>query len=509
MSNPANPAYASPGYTGSPITGDRLKALAPDAVRTLWKKGVEVHAETNDFCAEMTGQSPLSIIQTETDTSRGAGQKIVFTNRSGLYGDAHLGDALFETGAHYEELLMGSNELTVDWFRHAVRYTERSEEAMGMRGEIVQGVPQALGEWGGRMATEKMMMLWRDQVPAENIFTERNNLGWQEIVEYGQIMKRWGAAAPMIGRDPGGKMVRGYCVVATTDSLTALEQDDDFKQALRATNYAPNTKYIFSGGYTPVRGHIIKEYEAIEHDGYGAIGSPMNPMGRLGAARTSVAVNAANYIILGGSDYDAGNILVKPSKFFPGYAYPVQAGVTLTPSADDFYVAIINPPNAATDPGKYGLYKCGTVSDGSTTLSANNGVKLTIKAGLAATATSATSSTHGAEKVSAAGALGTDSPAWDATKHTNNHPIDALVVLVWPTGIAKFCSFILGAASSRRGWGKYRNHRSTQEKEGGFVRDVYFNSVLGQAVRLNRKDRAPGVMTIWHEGFYAGTPLPR
>lgn len=503
----SNPAYASPSYTATPITGDRLKALAPAAVRKLWKRGVEVFEQTNDFCAEMQGRSPLSIIQTETDTSKGAGQEIVFTNRSGLYGEAHLGDERFHTSAHYEELLMGTNTLTVDWFRHGVSYTERSEELMGMRGEIVAGLPAALGEWGGRLMTEKMFMLWRDQVPSENVHVLADTLGWNEIVEYGQIMKRWGATAPMIGRDPAGKMVRGYCVVACTDALTNLEVDDDFKAALRGTNYQPNTRYIFSGGYTPVRGHIIKEYEAIEHDGYGAIGSPMNPMGRLGVAMTSINVGAANYITLGGSDYDANNILVKPAKYFPEYAYPVQAGVTLTPSGSDFYVAVINPPNATTDPGKYGLYRIGVGQP--VPLTANNGVRLAIEAGLASSAASATGATSGAAKVTDAGALGPNSPAWDANVHTNNHPVDALVVLVWPSGVAKFCSFMLGAASSRRGWGKYRRERTFDEKEGKFVREVYFNTVMGQSLRLNRKDRAPGVLTLWHEGYYAGTPLPR
>lgn len=499
---PTNPAYATPSYTESPITGDRLKSMAPAAVRQLWKKGVEVFAQTNDFCAAMTGRSAMSIIQAETDTAKGAGQKIVFTNRSGLYGEPHLGEERFHTSAHYEELNIGTNELTVDWFRHGVEYTERSEELMGMRGEIVSGLPAALGEWGGRMMTEKMFMLWRDQVPSENVHELSSALLWNPIVEYGQIMKRWGATAPMIGRDPKGGMVRGYCIVACTDALSSLELDDDFKNTLRSTNNQPNTRYIFSGGYTPIRGHIIKEYEAVEHDGYGAIGSPMNPMGRLGVARTSISAGAANYIVLGGSDYDVNNTLIKPAKYFPEYAYKVQADVTLVPPGDDFYVAIINPPNAATDPGKYGFYKCSAGQP--VALTANNGVQLAIEEALGASAAAATGATSGAAIVETLGTV-----AYDAAKHTLNHPVDALVVLCWPNAKAKFCSFILGAASSRRGWGKYRNNRTFDEKEGKFVRDVYFNTVMGQSLRLNRRDRAPGVLTLWHEGFYAGTPLPR
>ncbi|HYF35438.1 MAG TPA: DUF4043 family protein [Prosthecobacter sp.] len=501
---PANPAYSSPSYTESPITGDRLKAISPDAVRKLWKRGVEVFEQTSDFFAEMEGNSPLSIIQTETDLSKGAGQEITFTKKSGLYGEAHLGEERFHDSRHYEELLIGTDKLSVDWFRHGVEYTERSEELMGMRGELVQGLPDELGKWGGRLKTEKMFMLFREQTPGENRITLSGTLNWNSIVTNAQMMKRWGAPSAMVGRDPSGKALRRYCIVACTDALTSLKLDSDYRDALKSTTSGMHNRFFFSGGFTDVDGHVIKEYEAIEHDGYGAIGSPLNPMARLGAALTitSTSYTAPVYITGGGSDYDANNILVKTTKYFPGYAYKVQAGVTLTPSTDDFYVAIINPPNAAVDPNKYGLYRIG---NGQTTpLTINDGNKLAIEAALV------DGTTVAAHAVGTGPALVTSlgSVAWDANKHSNTHPVDALVVLVHADASAKFCSLILGAASARRGYGKYRNNRTFQNKEGNFVRDVFFNTVMGQSLRTNRRGRAPGVLALWHKGIYAGTPLP-
>jgi len=81
-------------------------------------------------------------------------------------------------------------------------------------------------------------------------------------------------------------------------------------------------------------------------------------------------------------------------------------------------------------------------------------------------------------------------------------------VLVGSDAIPLFTSLILGAASARRGYGSVRNGRAVQEHEGGFVRDVYFKTVFGQAPRTNRLGRAPGVLTLQHKGMYAGTPLP-
>lgn len=504
----ANPAYTTGAYTESPITGTTLSTLSSDSVRKLWKKGVDTFEETNDFFAEMEGSDPMSIIQTETDTSKGAGQSIFFTNRSGLYGEAHMGEERFTDSKHYEELLIGSNTLAVDWFRHGVEYTERSEEYMGMRGELVAGLPQALGEWGGRLKTEKVFMTWRDKINSENMISVSGGLTWNEVVKNAQMMKRWGASSAMVGRDPNGKPLRRYCVIACTDALTSLKLDSDYRDLLKTTRNEQGAKYIFSGGFADIDGHVIKEYEAIEHDGYGAIGSPMNPMGRLGVARTSITTNAADYVVLGGADYardTTNNTLIKPAKWFPEFAYKYNVGDTATPAGTAFYIAIINPPNAATDPNKYGLYEVGTGADGS--LTANNGVRLALKNGLASSATSA-SGAGCAKVINSSSFTGAGSLAFNSTYHTNNHPVGALVVLVDVNAVPLFHSFIVGAASTRRGYGKYRNNRTFQNKEGNFVRDVYFNTVMGTALRTNRLGRAPGVLRMTHQGIYAGTPLP-
>ena len=180
----------------------------------------------------------------------------------------------------------------------------------------------------------------------------------------------------------------------------------------------------------------------------------------------------------------------------------MQNGVTLTPAGNSFYVAIINPPNAAVDPNKFGFYKIG---DGqSAPLTPNNGVKLAIEDALVDGTTVVAHAAGTGPKLSTT--IGTY--AWDAGVHSNTHVVDSLVVLVNSDATARFCMFLLGAAAARRGYGKYRNNRTFDGKEGNFVRNVYFNTVMGQAVRLNRKLRAPGVMTVWYKGTLAGTPLP-
>lgn len=127
-------------YTSSKNTGDATNITAGD-IRQMWQTGVEVWEQTADFWAPMEG-GPSAVIETVTDTSKGRGQKITFSQMSGLYNEPKLGDELFTDGDSFEELNLNHYDLSVDYLRHGVRYTERMEEVMGMRGEIVTGVPR-------------------------------------------------------------------------------------------------------------------------------------------------------------------------------------------------------------------------------------------------------------------------------------------------------------------------------------------------------------------------------
>ena len=137
-------------------------------MRELWRKGVEVFEQTTDFFAPMEGGAN-AIIETITDTSKGRGQKITFTQMAGLYMEPKLGDELFEDGDDFEEIKIHTYSLNVDYLRHGVRYTERSEEFMGMRGEIAVGIPEQLGKWMGRQKSEKMFMMFLHHGEAEGL----------------------------------------------------------------------------------------------------------------------------------------------------------------------------------------------------------------------------------------------------------------------------------------------------------------------------------------------------
>jgi hypothetical protein len=481
----------------SPNTGTSLASMAPDSVRKLWQAGVDVFEQSYDFFNEMEGGSN-SLIHTITDTSKGKGQTITFTTMSGFYDEPHMGEELFETEDDFEEILIDDHDLSVDFLRHATRFSQRMEEVMGMRNEIKSGINEEIGKWLGRTKTELLMMMYLNKLNSENlVFANGKSLStlksadvinWNEIVALGTQMKRLGGRPAYVGRTQNGKQLFKQAVVATTDALFSLELDPDYRQILRETNDGANAKLIFEGGYSSVRGHVVKEYTPIDHDGEGAIGSPLNAKAVLGVAIT--AGTGAIDITGGGNPTSSAKTKKKYFKYFPGYAYRFLPSDILSPASETRYLLIVNPPNAPTDPNKWGFYAYTT---------GNNGNKITITQRLGATG--------GGDRVTTLGGVTWNTGAF-ANKSTDVHPEGALVFPATENGVVFGDTLMLGMRSARRGYGMYRNHRSQDSKEGGFLQERFITTVIGQGPRRDRLGRVPGVLRLRHALQIAGVPLP-
>jgi len=469
-------------------TGDGMQAQAPDAQAKLWKKGADIFEQSNDFFQEMEGKGQNSIIQTETDTSKGRGQEIEFKVKSGFYAEPHFGDELFEDGDHYEETKLSSYKMVVDWVRHATRHNERMEEFMGMRGEIVGGLPADLGAWLGRLKTEQLTMMFREKINPENELVaggktvdelgSADTLVWDEIVAMGTQMKPLGGLPAKVGK---GNVWR-QCVMATTDALFSLKIDDDYKTVLREADNRGKNNYIFGGQFSDVDGHIIKPYNPIDHDGDGAIGSPLNPKA---VNDEAIPAGTTAVTLKGGS----GTLnRVHYFKYFRGYAYKFNEGDILAAPTTDSYVLAINPTNTG-DPataGKWCMYKYTT---------GNNGNVIVTTERLAA-------ADSGVAK------LKVGEVTWNANLNTEDIVKGAMIIQVNAKGVPIGDTLMFGRRAAYRGYGKYRNHRSTQNHEGGFVKDLYITSVFGQEIVKDRLGRMPGVVKITHALNIPGLRLP-
>ncbi len=479
--------------------------MSPDSVRVLWQQAVDVFEQTEDFWGKFEGESADSPIHVINDTSVGRGLSFRVTALAGFYGPGKSGDALFSDEDDFEKAVINSNEMVADYLRNATSYTQRMDEKMGMVNELSTGLVEQLGKWMGREKSARAGMTFVLKGGSENLIypgsnTDESTLVSADGLSYNDILAMGQALKPMGGKPCEIATVRGspvykYCVVGTTPGLFSLKQDSDYKQILREAG--PREKYddnpLFEGGYMELDGHVIKEFNPIDPDGYAWAGSWFNAKAFLGTAIT--AGTAAFNITGGGSAAAAAITRNQYFRFFPNYAFEFTSTDVYVPGSAQQYLLIVNPKGAVTaanpDPGKVGMY-------GYTT--GNNGNLITINKRLAPVQ-------NGPVAVNALGNVTYNTGVW-VGHHSVTHPIGSTIILCNANGVPIGDTVMLGAMAMLRGYGQYRNRRDQWIVDGGFETRSYVTTVFGQKLRKNVNDKFPGYIRLRHVIAYPELGLP-
>lgn len=482
---------------GTPNTGAALAAMSPESVRIIWQKTADVFEQTEDFWGKFEGESLDSPIHVINDTSKGVGMTFRITSMAGFYGRGKSGDALFNAASDFERTVINNNEFTADYLRNAYSRTQRMDEKMGMVNELSSGQVEQLGKWMGREKSARAGMtfvlkggaanlMYPGSNSSESTITSADGLSYNDILAMGQALKPMGGKPCEIGTVRGNP-VHKYCVVGTTPGLFSLKQDSDYKQILREAG--PREKYdanpLFEGGYMELDGHIIKEHNPIDPDGDAWSGSWFNAKAFLGEA---ISPGTTVFDIKGGGSFNS--TLVDYFRFFPNFAFEFTSTDVYTPGSTVQYLLIVNPKNAATDPGKVGMYSYTT---------GNNGNKITIVNRLGSAASGA--------RVTTLGSVTWDTGVW-AGKHTDTHPVDATIILCNAKGVPIGDTVMFGAMAMLRGYGQFRNSRTQWNVDGDFETRNYIKTVFGQVLRKNVNNKYPGYIRLRHAIAYPELGLP-
>lgn len=475
--------------------------MSPESVRILWQRTVDVYEQNEDFWGKFEGESKNSSIKVITDTAADRGLKFRITSRAGYYGRGKSGDALFNDEDDFEKDVINSNELAADYLRNATSCTWRTDEYMGMQGELVDGQAEELGKWMGREKSARAGMtfvlkggpenlLISGGKPDENDLVTADGLIYNDILFMGQALKPMGGRPCEIGTVRGSPVYK-YCLVGTTPGLFSLKQDADYKQILREAG--PREKYddnpLFEGGYMDLDGHRIVEYNPIDPDGYAWSGSWFNAKAFLGAAIT--AGTSAFAIKGGGSAAAAAITNIDYFRFFPNFAFEFMPNDIYVPGSSEQYLLIVNPRNATVDPGKVGMYAYTT---------GNNGNQITITRRLAPVQ-------NGPVAMVTVGDVTWDQGVWE-DRHTQVHPIGATIVLCNAKGVPIGDTVMMGAMCMLRGYGRFRNKRTQWLVDGDFETRKYITTVFGQQLRKNVNNKYPGYVRLRHALSYPELGLP-
>lgn len=463
----------------------------------IWKNQVISYEKNEDFYSVIEGKSANSMVLTDTATADGHGLKLRIRVDSELSNEPHFGDQTFAQDTDFERLLHSEYDVNVDVIRHAVSWNGRFEEVSGLRGEIMANVPAKLGRWLGRRKTEEMDMEIVNRTPSDNHFypsskteaqlNKDDGLSWNYIMNVASAMSNLGGSYGKLATF-NGSPVLGYALVTSHPAGTALRQEATYRQILRDAGVRGGQNELFKGDYPMIDGVKIVDRRIIDMDYEGAIGSVLNPKALLG---TAITAGTTTFDVTGGGNATSGAITSKLYfRQFEGYAYKFASGVTLSPPSKTKYLLIRNPLNAATDPGKFGMYSYTT---------GNNGNKITIVNRLGSAASGA--------RVTTLGAVTWDTGVWSG-KHTDVHPSNAEIYPCNAKGEPLGVSLLLGRGAVLRAYGKSRLRRTQAEGDMEFLKMVGIEAWFGQTIRKDRLGRAPGVAVLHHAIHYPWLGLP-
>jgi len=495
-----------------------ISSQASNFLPELWKKGVQLSEAAENFFQQFEGPTESYPVMSIRDLSKGAGTKITFRTMAQLYGEGVQGETLIQDNT--EDFRVGSYNLTVDFLRHAVSYNRRLEEKTALASELKSNVPVMLGNWLGRMKTERLQKLFLHKGTAKNYYQangkgsidalgHKDTLSYDGLIAAGQQLRTRGATPATIGQ-VGKNKIKKFVIVSTGEGLLSLKSESKYLAALNAAAAAEgeNAKQ-FTGGFVDLDGHVIRQYDPADHDGFGAIGSPINAKASLGEVFTISNATANSTSIQlkgGGSATAAAKTAPKYFKYFSGYTYPT--GLDQTETAINFS----NPTGTASgtsytkgfilvlSSGKYGLYKYTT----------NNGNQLTLTAALVKTTGGFTAGTFNVTRSTwnTNETVTLDTGAFSDTNITNTHAVGDLIIECNAQGVPIGRTMVLGAMAAVRGYGSLDGERSEETFDGEFIRKTYITSIFGQSPYVRVDGEQPNYLVLNHAVQYAGLVLP-
>lgn len=479
--------------------------MSPESVRILWQKTVDVFEQTEDWFSQFEGSTKDSPIMVINDTAADKGLQFRVTSRAGYYGRGKSGDDLFVNSTDFEKDVINNNTLQADYLRNATSATKRTDEFMGMQGELVDGQAAELGKWMGREKSARIGMMFRllggpqnllfgGGKASEDLLKTADGLTYNDILLMGQALKPLGGRPAEVGAVRGTPVYK-YIIAGTTPSLFSLKQDDDYKQILR--DAGPREKYdenpLFSGGYMEIDGHIIKELNPIDPDGYAWSGSWWNAKAFTGA---DITAGTSTFTILGGgSAAAAADTNIDFFRFFPGFNFPFSPEqIYVADPTVVRYLLVVAPRGAVTAtnplPGGVAMYSY---------TAGNNGASITILQRLG--------HANAGAMVSTLGSVVWNTGVW-AGRHTETVPIGSTVVLCNAYGVPIGDTVMMGAMAALRGYGMYRNLRTQWNVDGDFETRKYITTVFGQCLRKNVNNKYPGYVRLRAAISYPELGLP-
>jgi len=235
-------------------------------------------------------------IITKDDFTKGPGDIIHFQVMSQLISSGVTGETILEGSE--DKLSMGQFDLTVDWIRNAVAFTENLERRVNF--SIVQVARQRLSNWVARHIDGSMFIqlittetdaevLYAGDAANEAALGVNDTFGTEEIDRIKLALQRKGAI-PISTKMSNGEELDTYGIVISELDEYWLKGDPVWQQAQRDAGIRGETNRIFTGALGICNGCILYVHRSVK-SGLNVQGSPLRPEARLSADMTDISTN--------------------------------------------------------------------------------------------------------------------------------------------------------------------------------------------------------------------------
>jgi len=463
-----------------------------DDVRAkVWAKKIDMATTTADDFKMLEGPvGSNKPIWANTDLTAVPGQAVVINVLGAPGGPGARGESSLE--GKESTFRIGAYRVPIEFWRDAVALTKSQIKKLAAGPKLKAMILQAVGEKLGRQKQRDMMLkLIRQARTGGNIVRPNNRVSLDTIVDTDVLsldllvsakarLQTSGAMPISVQKDSNGSPVYRYMPFCTLNGLAAVRNSDSYQEAVQLAMERGLDNPLFPGKLVPWQNLAMFEHTVqLSADADDVQGSPLEPFALLGVA---IAPGSATVAIRATSTTESDKT---PFYFsdFPGYAW-TQADEETAPDADtnSYYFWIINPPNAATDPGKGCFYKY--------TGSANSGTKITAITERLASADGAGGADIRKETIG--------SITWDASLHTQTHGVGSYIIPASAEGAPIGYSLVFGAGGAVRTYGELDANAIQAEWDYGFVKGFGYEACFGQGARLDTQGVPRHFMLIEH-----------
>jgi hypothetical protein len=479
-----------------------ILAATPEQQQLIWNNQARSGTVTVDpFRLHRGGADRL--IETRRDLAKGGGTEVRFPITNEYMGRPVLGDRPLVEG-DYESDELKSESVTIGLVKFGQSSSDFNKQSIPQ--EILMGTAGKLGRLMGRQSYEDAAMTHLHTAHATSRMIKYGNspddLRSADEFSYLDILEMSGTMAPLGGEpitmseDSNGSVLHGYHVLATTPAFTALKADATVQNLHINAAGRGNKNPVFTGEVYTLDGNIIQHWSPVDHTFAGPVGSPYAPRAYLGEA---IASGTTDVTVKGGRNAtNAAKALAQYFRWFPHLTgdtnkYKFASGATLAHDSDiwgygtsgKFYITIVNPRNAATDPGKWCIYE----------IDENTGNTLVTSKRLGATDSGTRYQTVGGV-------------TWDSAKNTVAHPVGSLIYLSNNKGLPLCVTPMFGRRAMRCGMGMWDNFRHQDPKAQGMYNFLYIYSVFGHKCVQDFGGQTPNILNLIHTYKMEGWNIP-